>query len=304
MPPRDDRTQRGLSIVEVLVAITILVLTTTAALVVYDAGWHSVKNGENATEQQQMVRISFDRLKSDLQLAGLNYNPDGTARPDEQIEAAYDTAVVVRADFDIQDPARNRTPEDVLAGGAFDWISTGNDEIVVYVLAKPDGSSVDTLTFDADVKDSPRDGVVETVSIPDVALVHDDPPYTLYRISLNNDTGTWGSPDFLVRTPIAENVRSLSLRYYDSSGAQINAFDLSQTADDIGGGETPAARRDRSRIHRIELDLEGLTRDPDLYWKDPDDADPDTWAFRKFQLRGDVSVRNVGMIGVEDLPAN
>ena len=125
-----------------------------SALVLYDASRKSFKKGENVTEQQQAVRVAFDRLNADLRTAGLNYNPDGDPdRLDEQIEAAYDTAIVVRADFDAEDPAANTTPESDLDGGAFLAVSTGNDEIVTYALAKPDGSSTGAIAFFADVRD-------------------------------------------------------------------------------------------------------------------------------------------------------
>jgi hypothetical protein len=291
--------------VEVLVAMIILIYAAIAALGMYDAAWKSFKRGENAVEQQQAVRIGFDKLVLDLQMAGFNHNPDGDdSRPDEQIEAAFDTAIVIRADFDAPYAADSATPETALAGGQFETVSTGNDEIVTYVLAKPDGSSTDTLTFEADVKDTPRDGVVETISIPNVALVHDDPPYTLYRVTLN-DSSTWGSGSFIVRTPLTENIRSMSFRYFNTTGAQINStFDLTTTGDDIGGSETAATLARRAGIYRVEVDLIGLTRDPDLGWADRSDTNATTQAHRKFRLTGDATPRNKGLIGVLDPPAN
>jgi hypothetical protein len=306
MRRRSGRQQGGLTIVEALVSLTLLLFGISAALVVYDASSKSFRKGENVTEQQQGVRIAFDEVSQDLHMAGLNHNPDGDAnRPDEQVEAAYDTAIVIRGDFDVQDPSRAATPETAFAGGAFDCVSTGNDEIVAYVLAKPDGSSADTLVFSADVKDSPRDGIVEAVSIPNVALVQDDPPYTLYRITLNNDVTSWGSAAFVVRTALIDNVRSLTFRYYDRARNSINAtFNLSSTADDIGGGEAVTTRRLRSSISRIEVDLVGLTREPELDWLDPEDPDPETRSYRKFQLRGDITPRNRRLVGVPDVPAS
>jgi prepilin-type N-terminal cleavage/methylation domain-containing protein len=300
-------SERGLTLVEMLVAVAILAIAILIALLLYDAGRKSFKKGENVTEQQQAVRIAFDRLNADLRMAGYNTNPDGAGnRPDEQIEAAFDTAIVIRADFDAEDPALNATPETALAtGGAFTSVSTGNDEIVVYALGKPNWSGGQTLTFSADVRQSPRDGVVDTVNIPNVALIQDDPPYTLYRITLNNNVGTWGSPGFIVRTPLVENVRSLTFQYFGQTGGQINStFDLTSTADDIGGAETLAGLQARGGIRRVNVALEGLTRDPDLQWLDATDTDPDTRRFRKFELSGDVTPRNLGLKGIRDLAAD
>jgi hypothetical protein len=280
-----------------------MAIAGTVALFLYDASRKSFHKGENATEQQQAVRIAFDKLASDVRMAGFNANPDGELEfPDDFIEAAFDTAVSFRADFDAEDPADSLTPETQLSGGAHRAVSVGNDEIVAYVLAKPDGSSPDTLVFDADVREVPRDGASETVRIPGVALIQDDPPYTLYRITLSSDPTSWGGAGFVVRTPLVENVRSMTFRYHAAGGQALNAaFDLSSTSEDIGGSDAPASRRRRGAIRRIEIQLEGLTRDPDLGWEDRTDANPSTRSYRKFHLRGDVTPRNIGRKGLQDL---
>ncbi len=286
---QDARYQRGLSLAEVLVAVTVMAIAGTVALFLYDASRKSFQKGENATEQQQAVRIAFYELSKDLRLAGFNYNPDGEDDdPDEPIEAAYDTAVVIRADFDAEDPTRSGTPEDTLAGGAHGAVSVGNDEIVAYVLAND--SSRDTLRFEADVKDVPRDGIVETVEIPNVALVQSNPPYTLYRITLK-EASDWGGASFVTRTPLVDDVYSMTFKYSGVEGS-LGA---------VGGADTPAARSTRGEIRRIDVALKGLTHDPDLTWADPNDTNPATRSHRKFLLSGAVTPRNLGKKGMQDL---
>ncbi len=298
----DRSREEGLSLAEVLVALAVTAIAGMAALLLYDAARKSFHKGENATEQQQAVRIAFDRVSRDIRLTGFNAHPDGDADDtDESIEAAYDTAVVTRADFDAEDSVESAVPEGALAGGARRTVSVGNDEVVAYVLAKPDGTSPDTLTFEADVKDVPRDGAVEVVRIPNVALVQNAPPYTLYRITLNNDVGTWGARGFLVKTPLLENVRSMTFRYHGARGPLNGTFDLGRLSDDIGGGDTPSARRVRSAIRWIEVDIEGLTRDPDLSYTDAADPNPETRRYRKFRLHGEAAPRNLGRRGLQDL---
>ena len=281
--------QRGLSLAEVLVAVTILALAMTIALMLYDGARKAFKKGENVIDQQQVVRIAFDMLASDLRMAGFNHNPDGDVdRPDEQIEAAYGTAVVIRADLDAY-TADATTPEDALvAAGIFDAVSTGNDEIVAYALAKPDNSSPAEVVYWADVAGQTRDGAVEEVRIQNIALVQDDPPYTLYRFTLNPDAG-------VVKTPLAENIRFMRFNYFDQAGVEVPP---------PGGGEADADLQARSAIRRIAIELEGLTRDPDLDWTDPSDADPDTQRHRKFMLDGEIIPRNLGMRGLSDLYAD
>ena len=295
--------QRGMTLVEILVAVAILAVVMVVVLSIYDLSRKSFKKGENVTEQQQAVRIAFDQMVADLRSTGFNYNPDGsTIRPDEQFEAAYDTAVVVRGDFDAEDPVASLTPESTLGGVTFLTVSTGNDEIYTYVLAKPDGTSTGTMTFDADVQQDPRDGTVETVSIPNVAMVHDDPPYTLYRITLNNAASTWGTASFFTRTPLIDNVYSMNFKYYDQAGLQSNGvFDLTSIAEDIGGDDGGVAEDTRTAIKRVTVELTGLTPEPDMSWVDENDPYAATEKHRKFTLAGDISPRNIGMIGIKDL---
>jgi hypothetical protein len=275
-----------MSVVEVLVATGLFALATVAALAQYQAARRGMEVASVVAELQQTLRVGFDQLAAGIRAAGLGVHPDGHApRPDEGIEAAFAGAVVVRADFD-GDAAGAADPERALAeGGPFANVTTGNDEIVGYVLAKPDGTSTDAVVFDADVRGVPRDGLVETVTIAGVAMTHDDPPYTLYRVSVRPDSTR------TVRSPVVENVRSLRLTYFDRAGGEIAP---------PGGTDEDAAREARASIRRIRIDLEGLTGEPDPRWSDPEDLDPTTRRHRKFRLTSDVSPRNLGLSGSAD----
>jgi prepilin-type N-terminal cleavage/methylation domain-containing protein len=288
----DNASERGLSLIEVLVATAILSLAVVVALTVYDASRKAFAKGENATEQQESVRIAFDLMSSDIRMLGFNVNPDGNPnRPDEQLEGALDHAMILRGDFDHADPAASLAPEATLAGGAFPTVSTGNDEIVAYVLSKPDGTGPDTITFEADVQEPARDGRVEPVTIGNVVLDPTSPPYTLYRVTLNNNGATYGTPAFVVRTPVAENVRNLSFIYYSATGT---FQDASATIP-----ETAAAKAARSGLTRVNVSLIGMTRQEDLNYVDTSDtAAP---RHRKFELGGDVTPRNMRYKGIPDL---
>ncbi len=288
----------GVSLVELLVAITILALAITVALVVYDQARLAYKHGENVTEQQQVARIAFDIVTSDIRMAGFNTNPDGhNARPDEQLEAAYATAITVRADFDADDPVEVDLPEQSLggAGAAFRAVSTGNDEIVSYVLAKPDGSSTGTLSFSADVGGTVRDASLEDVSVGLVDLTQSDPPYTLYKVVLENDPNGCCGTSFARRIPIVDNVRSLRFHYFDRAGNELSP---------PGGAETPQAIAARASVRRVGVEIEALTRDADPHWLDAADPDPDTRHFRKFLLEGEVAPPNLGRSAIKDLQSD
>jgi hypothetical protein len=259
-----------------MVGSAVLLVVSLVALTVYEAARRSFAVGADAAERQQGVRSGFDRLMADLRRAGLNHNPDGNPdRPDEPIEGAFETAVVLRADFDGADPGEATTPEDRLAGSTYDVVSTGNDEIIVWFLAKPDGSSTATLTFEADVADEPRDGNVESIAIPNVALAHDDPPYTLYRATLDNDVAEHGTLGFVTRTPVADMIASLRFHYSDAAGVPVAA---------TGGAEV--SRPVRRRIGRVRVHLAGAT---------------ETGGRGRLELVGDVRSRNAGITGHRDL---
>lgn len=291
----------GMSLIEVLVATAVLAIAIVIALVVYDAARKSFKRGENATEQQEAVRIAYDRMTSDLRMLGYNVNPDGDPnRPDEQLEVALDHAIIFRGDFDAEDPTLKNTPEAALAGGAFNVVSTGNDEIVGYVLSNPNGTGPDTITFKADVGNQPRDGTLETVTINNVVLNPTTGPYTLYRISLNNNVATCCSGNFIVRTPVVENVHALSFQYYNAtSPSPIVAPGSTETAVAVSG---------RENVTHIGLRLVGMTRDPDMNYVDPTEAAqspaPSDIHHRKFTLEGDITPRNMRMKGIQDLNAD
>ena len=284
---RRPGSERGMSLVELLVSVAILSLGMIVAMVIYQAARESYKRGENETEQQQVARIAFDLISREVRLAGLNLYPDGDkTRPDEAIEAAFDRAIVIRADFDGDEVSEAGTPELALAGGAYATVSTGNDEIHGFVLAKskPDGTSVgpDTFSFDVDVGQAMRDGAVESVTVGNVALDLNDPPYTLYRFGLDNDSGQFGSAGFVNRTVLADNIRTMRFRYFDRSGNELSA---------PGGDDSEAAVDVRRAIHRVSIELETLTRNPD----------PRTKEYGRFQLLGQVTPRNRGKIRLPDV---
>ncbi len=295
--------ERGFSLIEMVVATAIFAMAASVAFILYTAAQKSYKAGENSSDQQQSTRVAFDRMLSDVRLAGYNTNPDGdTTRVDEQIEGAWDTAVTVRGDFDREDPTASLSPESALAGTVYNSVSTGNDEIVTYVLSKPGVTSTGTMDLWLDV-DKPRVKTVKQVTIPKVALIQDNPPYTLYRVTMADVNGTFpttpqASTNFIYE-PVADNIKSMTFLYYDDSGTLISPNTPTNSADDIAG--TAANQITRARIKRISISLVGMTRDPDMNYVDTTDANAATQAYRKFDLSSDVNPENLGKSGIKDV---
>jgi prepilin-type N-terminal cleavage/methylation domain-containing protein len=297
-----NRRETGFSLIEMLIASAVFAIVAAVAFIFYTAAQKSYKSGENFTDQQQATRVAFDRMVADLRLAGFNTNPDGDlARVDEQVEGAWDTAVTIRADFDFEDPTARATPEASLPGTVYNLVSTGNDEVVTYVLAKPGPVGPDTLTLRLDT-DRPRTRTVKTVTIPNVALVQNSPPYTLYRVTLADVAGAYPSSpqasSAFVFEPVADNIKSMTFQYWPDAGSQLGANTPANSADDIGGGDT--AILTRSKIRRITVNLVGMTQDDDLDYVDASDATATTH-YRKLDLQSDVNAENLGRTGVKDI---
>ncbi|HKQ98556.1 MAG TPA: prepilin-type N-terminal cleavage/methylation domain-containing protein [Candidatus Polarisedimenticolia bacterium] len=296
------RSTAGFSLIEMLLASAIFAIVAAVVFIFYTAAQKSYKSGENFSDQQQATRVAFDRMVADLRLAGYNTNPDGdTTRVDEQVEGAWDTAVTVRADYDFEDPTARVTPEASLPGLVYNTVSTGNDEVVTYVLAKPGPAGPDTLTIRLDT-DRPRTKAVKTVIIPNVAVVQNNPPYTLYRVTLADVNGAYPSSpqasSAFVFEPVADNIRSMQFQYWPDSGAQLGPNTPANSGDDIGGADANSVTR--SKIRRITVNLVGMTPDDDLDYTDASDATATTH-YRKLDLQSDVNAENLGRSGVKDI---
>src|SRR5882757_2708723 len=116
------RGERGMTLMEVLVAMMIFTVVFLAALGLYQVANRAYLRTDAATIQQQNVRFAMDRLAETMRDAGANYNTLGSlSLPDEQIEGAWDAAVFVRGDFD-------NSRETALESTTFPIVTTGNDE--------------------------------------------------------------------------------------------------------------------------------------------------------------------------------
>src|SRR5207253_2620625 len=139
-------------------------------------------------------------------------------QPDEQIEFAGQTALTVRGNYNysVNPNATDHGREGNLESTQFPVVTTGNDEIVTYALVSntaPSGTAPNnqTITFFADTN-IPRNAYPggsreNQVDITGVDLTNNNPPYTLYRFTIDNAGN-------IVRTPLADNIRSLNFLYY------------------------------------------------------------------------------------------
>jgi prepilin-type N-terminal cleavage/methylation domain-containing protein len=242
-------SQRGFTLAEILVTTAIFAIIMIAALAVYDRSNRVFKESTEAADLQQSTRVGFDKLVSDLRMAGFDYNrggiPNGTGQypqPDEQIEYAGPAAVVFRSNFDYNTNASNAnglatgySAMNTGGGPIFPYVTTDNNEIVAYVLRSADSTkNTDKLAFWADVAIPRRaypnvagqtsGGTTEstvtlgpaTCSGCGIDQSNANPPYTLYRVTVDDiRNGRMG-------TPVAENLRSLHFIYFtDAAGTAL-----------------------------------------------------------------------------------
>jgi type II secretory pathway pseudopilin PulG len=292
--------ERGMSLAEALVAIVIFSVAFVTAMMLYQTANRTYLRTDAAAVQQQNVRFALDRMSETLRDAGAGHNMLGSQRiADEQIEGAWESAIFVRGDFD---GAR----ETGLETATYPIITTGNDEIVGYVLRKPvppGGPDPNTLDLQiiADLTPSTgRDAVytsqnaitgeeTRTVKVAATSLAtQTSPPYRLERVTFKDD----GTPQYEV---VAENIFRLSFRYFeDDVTVQPVDFDTA-----IGGAN--AERDERARIRRIEVNLTSMTERPDLGYRDETDYTPAapiaTRGHRKFSVSQMIFAPNLGVTG-------
>jgi prepilin-type N-terminal cleavage/methylation domain-containing protein len=322
------RAQRGFSLTEVLVAVAIFAIIFIAALLIYDRSNQVFRAGMEASDVQQTTRVAFDTLISDLRMTGFDFDRDGDPltseggvtqyqQPDEQFEYIGRSAITIRANFDYESRAADgngREPD--LESPQFPVVTTGNHEIVTYVLRSADSSkNVDKIEFFADVS-VPRSaypgGSAETqVTIPDVDLSNENPPYTLYRVILDKDDAT---PIF---QPLANNIRSLTFTYFEDTTGQVPLTNIAGTTalaqDDIdtlvgGAGQydpenanaTLPGRILRSKVRSLRVDLIGMNERPDRNYTDPYEELPAVQNYRKYNLASVIAPRNLGRRGVRE----
>jgi len=281
--PQDRHSERGLTLPEALIAITVFSVVFISALTLYSVASSAYLRTDSAVIQQQNIRFTMDKMAETLRDAGAGHNMLGSRRlADEQIEGTWESAVFVRGDFDGQ---RETDLEDP---AGFPMVTTGNHEIVGFVLLKNGAGTIPiTVKTDLTGASGKRDAVFTsntsitgeesvTVNVAATTLASQTlPPYQLARVTFTPA----GVPEYEI---IAENIHSLSFTY------------ASPTAAVASYGGADAERDERATIRRIGVRLVGMTDRPDLNYK----AGTGTTAgFRTFPLEQTILAANLGIVG-------
>jgi prepilin-type N-terminal cleavage/methylation domain-containing protein len=334
-------TQRGFTLSEILVAIAVFTIIFIAALLLYDRANKVFKSSMQAGDVQQNTRVAFERLVSELRMAGFDFDRDGYPtgsqkyqQPDEQLEYVHRRAITFRSNLDYEsdaagDNGRETAYEPGFATAAttddyFPIVTTGNSEIITYFLrSENSAANDDSISFIADTfkprKTFPVTGVganEATVTISNVDLCQNSsgvdtgcmsPPYTLYRVTLKED-GTVDSP-----VPVAENIRSIDFTYFRDTRGTVTVTPNGGIGQYIvtGGSTTAAslaAREVRAQIRAVHLRLTGMAESADTSYQDPIEValtDSQEVASarvrRQYQLESMIVPRNLGKRGLQEI---
>lgn len=280
-PIRGRRSERGITLIEALVAITVFTVVFLVALMLYQVATSSYLRTDAAVIQQQNLRFTMDRVSETLRDAGAGHNMLGSKKlADEQIEGAWESAVFVRGDFDGQ-------RENDLENSTFPIVTTGNDEIVGYVLQKP-GANNYTIDIKADLTGSGRDAIYtdntnitneETASVSVAATTvaqQTDPPYQLVRVSFEKNSTT---PKYEV---LADNITKLQFHYFPASGT---------TEVTYGATGADTQRAERAKIRKIQVSMSAQTERRDMDFR--------PGGYRQLSFDETILAVNLGTVGAK-----
>src|SRR5437763_3929368 len=349
-----NHRQRGFTLAEILVTTAIFAIIMIAALTVYDRSNQVFKQSTEAADLQQSTRVGFEKLVSDVRMAGFDYNRGGSPtgdgqapQPDEQIEYAGPSAVVFRANFNYNVASSagnglelNYEPKNVNNAPIFPYVTTSNDEVIAYVLRSNDSSKntgsikfyvddyLPRAAFPSTISPAPKatnpSHPEEMVTIGNIDTTNNNPPYTLYRMTLSDvKAGNLG-------TPVAENIRSLNFSFYtDAAGKTLltnpdgsaiaNGRDAGSGAapsgnfaaagtgaiggdgkydpDNVGTTTNFADRAQRALIASIRVNLVGMNATPDSKYVAPTETIAGIKNYRQYALQSLVVPRNLGLTG-------
>jgi type IV pilus assembly protein PilW len=192
LPASSTMAQRGISLVEIMVALTLSLLLTGAALTVYLGGRQSYRTNDALARLQENARYVFEILGRDLRLAGFRGCAGESAKLTNTLNDAsaflwnfgqpiYGYEAVSESDW-------NATPDSAITdplGGRDIVVARGTFGNGTRVLQQPGNLDDPVLPGSADIKVTQQSGVV----IGDIVLVTDCFEAAVFQVTNKNLAG-------------------------------------------------------------------------------------------------------------------
>ncbi|MFQ5658089.1 MAG: PilW family protein [Candidatus Methylomirabilales bacterium] len=244
-------SNRGFTLVEVVVVSAIFLIIFLAAYLVYETSQVTFAKGETDVDLQQNARVAMDRIVRELRMAGSGAT---ATNPNTLSPAIFDAAsdrIGFRADIeDGQSFLTEAAPEgassievaeaDKYSGGdcGFDASNRGDYLVITdgdnWEAAQVDEKSGVTLTLcKALSRAYPLGSTVHQVKSIIFSRSGSTTGCDMGRILREVRSGEQPNPPAAVPQPLACNVESLNFRYYDSDNVEIPPSSLTARLGDI-----------------------------------------------------------------------
>jgi len=130
---RHSHGQRGYTLMEILVAVAIFATVMIVALLLYDQSNRVFKQANESAEMQQNTRVAYEKLLSDLRMAGFDYKRAGTPTQGVpgpwQKDTAYSVGTMVTPE--VPDGHVYRCTKSGKSGSAPPAFNSGTGEVTV-----------------------------------------------------------------------------------------------------------------------------------------------------------------------------
>ena len=244
---RASRGDAGFSLLEMLVASFMSVMVVGGMLVILDGLRDVHRDQQQLIDAQMTARLALEQMQRDIQLAGIGLL--GMISPLPVIEPRPDGGIDVR--YNSNNLTARLSKNQGNPGAHFDVPDVSGFEVGMVVAIYDGTGSFDLTTLTAVESDKLHlhhdGGLSKAYQVADGAAVKRVQTTSYELVSVNGVFWLQRQEDDDAAQPVATNVRSMTITYYDDSNPP-QSF-------------TPASIADQLRVRLIEVTVEVETED-------------------------------------------
>ncbi len=267
---RNSSSQRGYTLVEVLVGLAIFTVIILGALMIYDRSNKTFKQSVESSEMQQSTRVAYDKMVGDIRLAGFDFDRDGTPMSSLAVTWAPKTGYTI-GQLIQPDPANGHTYV-CIAGGVSGtapplWPETANGTV------NEGGGSTVRWREAGDIQYQQPDEQIEYAG-PRAITVRSNYDYESDKAHENGREEKLESAAFEVVTTGNDEIVTYALR---STNASANKDTISFFADvTVPRSVHPGTKTKEQEIKITDVDLTGKNPPYTLmrFTLDPETGEP------------------------------